>query len=113
MAVKINKNTWLNLADYLLADDDAVSGDVSFWDTPDFQELIPQDQDVFVEVDQRYVGRLDLVAWDYYRDPDLWWVIALANNIDLIPTDVRLGMSLRIPVKTYVDSFITKGGRII
>jgi hypothetical protein len=38
-------------------------------------------------------------------------MIALANNIELIPTDVRLGMTVRVPPKNYVDAFIAAGGQ--
>jgi hypothetical protein len=111
MAFQINKNSWLNMADLLNANDDSVSGSVTFWDTPDFPSLIPQKEDTYVTIDQQHVGRLDLMAYQQYGDPDLWWIIALANDINVIPTDVILGMSVRIPPKSYVDSYIAGGGR--
>lgn len=111
MAFQINKNSWLNIADLLSANDDSVSSAVTFWDVPDFAAVIPQSSDTYVEIDQRYVGRLDLLAYDEYGDPDLWWIIALANNIDVIPTDVRLGMLVRIPAKNQVDAYIAAGGQ--
>ena len=111
MAFQINKNSWLNMADLLNTNDDSVSGSVTFWDTPDFPYLIPQADDVYVVIDQYHLGRLDLLAYQQYGDPDLWWVIALANNINVIPTDVVLGMSVRIPPKNYVDAFIAAGGQ--
>ena len=42
--------------------------------------------------------RLDLLAFDFYGDAELWWVIASANSLpgdSLIPTP---GTQLRIPV---------------
>lgn len=42
--------------------------------------------------------RLDLMAFDFYGDAELWWVIASANSLSgdsLIPTP---GTQLRIPV---------------
>lgn len=42
--------------------------------------------------------RLDLLASDYYRDPNLYWIIASANSLpgdSLVPP---LGQQLRIPV---------------
>lgn len=41
--------------------------------------------------------RLDLLAYDYYKDPTLYWIIASANNLpgdSLVPP---LGQQLRIP----------------
>lgn len=43
--------------------------------------------------------RLDTIAYSYYNDPELWWIIAIANNNitkgSLYPTP---GTQLRIPV---------------
>lgn len=42
--------------------------------------------------------RLDLMAFDFYGDAELWWVIASANSLpgdSLVPTP---GTQLRIPV---------------
>lgn len=103
MQVEISKNSWLNFSDLL-----QVSEEI-FWDNPGLPTLVPQDNDTFVDVDEQYVGRLDLVAYDSYGDADLWWVIALANNLDKLPVDVRLGMKLRVPNKGYVDSLLSKG----
>lgn len=101
--IKIPRQSWLTIAPLL------DSSGIVFWDTPDFPEIVPQDGDTYVDVDSGYAGRLDLVAFDKYGDCDLWWVIALANGIDLIPTDVVIGMRLRIPEKRYVDTIISKG----
>jgi hypothetical protein len=42
--------------------------------------------------------RLDLLAYSYYNDPELWWVISVANNHitkgSMFPTP---GLQLRIP----------------
>ena len=104
--VEITKNSWLNIAELLEADDG--SGQV-FWDTPDFIDIIPQEDDTFITVDSEYAGNLDLIASDFYDDPDLWWPIALANNIEIWPTDVRLNMELRIPSRAYIDDLLGRG----
>jgi hypothetical protein len=43
--------------------------------------------------------RLDLIAYDYYNDAELWWIISVANNNitkgSMFPTP---GTQLRIPV---------------
>jgi hypothetical protein len=43
--------------------------------------------------------RLDLIAYDYYNDAELWWVISVANNNitkgSMFPIP---GTQLRIPV---------------
>jgi hypothetical protein len=51
--------------------------------------------------------RLDLLAYDIYKDTSLWWVIASANNLpgdSLVPP---VGMQLRIPanIQAIVNKF--------
>jgi len=45
-----------------------------------------------------YGDRLDKLAYQFYKDPTLWWVLSVANpdlpNDSLYPT---LGFQLRIP----------------
>ena len=42
--------------------------------------------------------RLDLLAWKYYQDPELWWIISAANP-ELRKDSLYLepGIQLRIP----------------
>jgi nucleoid-associated protein YgaU len=39
---------------------------------------------------------LDSLAYKYYGDPTLWWVIALANNLGKARMSVPPGLQLRI-----------------
>jgi hypothetical protein len=41
--------------------------------------------------------RLDLLANKYYNDKNLWWVIAVANNINDGTFYVEAGRQLRVP----------------
>jgi len=105
MGVRISRSSWLSLAPLLRADG------IVFWDTPDLPELAPSSGDRFIDVDSTYLGRLDLIAHDFYGDVNLWWAIALANNIDQIPTDMPIGTRLRIPDKQVVDAALSRGAR--
>ena len=40
---------------------------------------------------------MDLLANDFYGDPTLWWVIAMANDLDRDSMFPPLGFQLRIP----------------
>ncbi len=40
---------------------------------------------------------LDTLAYTYYGDPTLWWVIALANNLGKGRMSVPSGLQLRVP----------------
>ena len=46
--------------------------------------------------------RLDTLAYQYYGDQSLWWIIATANNIHDAPFAVPDGTILRVP-KNYLD----------
>lgn len=62
-------------------------------------EMIPyKHSDIFHTVKINEIGRLDLIAYTYYKNPLLWWVIAQANDIYDPFKDMQLGMSLRIPL---------------
>jgi len=51
--------------------------------------------------------RLDNLAYEYYKDPTLWWVIARANNIGKGTLFPEVGTQLRIPtnIGTIVDEY--------
>jgi nucleoid-associated protein YgaU len=55
----------------------------------------PQDSDTIVITNE--VDYLDSLAFTYYGDPTLWWVIALANNLGKARLSVPAGLQLRIP----------------
>jgi hypothetical protein len=40
---------------------------------------------------------LDQLAYNYYKDPTLWWIIAQANNLGKGRLSVPVGLQLRIP----------------
>ena len=40
---------------------------------------------------------LDSLAFKYYKDTSLWWIIALANNLGKGRLSVPFGLQLRIP----------------
>ena len=55
--------------------------------------------------------RLPLLAWKYYGNFRLWWVL-YDNNLDTLtghPMDVPAGKTLRIPAFTTVQMELTHG----
>jgi phage tail protein X len=40
---------------------------------------------------------LDALAFKYYQDPTLWWILALTNNIGKGKMSVPGGLQLRVP----------------
>lgn len=80
---------------------DLVSVDgVQFWDmlVPPTIEPQPDDTIHIVQAGER----IDQIATAVYQDPALWWVLALANDLDILPTDLTVGMRLKVPAQRYV-----------
>jgi hypothetical protein len=51
--------------------------------------------------------RLDSIAFSYYDDVTLWWVIAQANNIGKGSMQVEPGTILQIPNQNRIASILT------
>ena len=49
--------------------------------------------------------RLDTLAYQYYEDSSLWWIIASANNIHNAPFGLKDGTILRIP-QNYIEILV-------
>lgn len=60
-----------------------------------YPKIKPTDNDLYVISES--TDRLDLLAHKYYGDRTLWWVIAVANNINDASFYVGEGLQLRIP----------------
>ena len=55
-----------------------------------------RDDDVYVMTELG--DRLDTLAFQYYEDSSLWWIIAAANNMHDAPMGLQDGTILRIPL---------------
>ena len=94
MPVQIRSSSRLKFADLVVVDD------VEFWDTLVLPDPVSRQDDITHVVTQ--TDRIDLIANRYYQDAGLWWVVAWANNLDILPTDLKEGAQLRIPSKAFV-----------
>ena len=50
--------------------------------------------------------RLDTMAYRFYKDTSLWWIIAKANNLDAAHIGLEVDNQIRIP--TNIQSVIDK-----
>jgi nucleoid-associated protein YgaU len=98
MSVSVQNHSRLNFADLLTQDG------FEFWDTLFITGIAEQSDDVRYTV--RGGDRLDQIAYKMYGDPVLWWVLAVANDIELVPADVSEGQILRIPSPRYVRQIL-------
>lgn len=100
MSVKIRKNeSRLGLAEYAIVDEQ------EFWSRPEIPELPPDTNDIYHTVTS--VERIDTIAKKYFKNEALWWVIAHANNLRLLPMDLKVGQRLRIPDPRRVRRMFT------
>lgn len=61
-----------------------------------------RDDDIYVATETG--DRLDTLAYDFYGDSKMWWIIASANNIHNAVFGFEDGTILRIP-QNYIEIF--------
>lgn len=101
MTISISKKSRLNFSNLLVVDG------IQFWDAPDYPSIPINPDDV--QYTTSGSDRIDTLAYKFYGDPSLWWVIALANDMELLPTDLSESMTLRIPSPSWVKSSLFSG----
>jgi len=69
-------------------------GGVEHWELPEYPEVLPANDDIIHEV--KRTDRIDMISNAYYDTPDLWWVIAVLNNMRLLPNDLAARAEIRI-----------------
>lgn len=71
----------------------------SVYKTTHYPEIPVQDSDIYIVSNE--TDSLDTLAFKYYKDPTLWFIIALANNIGKGRMSIEPGLQLRIPTDVY------------
>jgi len=66
-----------------------------FMESTIYPKILPNDNDLYIITEQS--DRLDILANKYYNNPNMWWIIATANNISDANFFVEPGIQLRIP----------------
>ena len=65
------------------------------YETTHFQAAAPTNNDIYI-IAKKY-DRLDLLAHKYYNDRNLWWVIAISNELVNGSLVIPMGKRIRIP----------------
>ena len=68
-----------------------------------YPQIPLRDDDMYVASETG--DRLDTLAYQYYEDSSLWWIIASANNIHNAPFGLKDGTILRIP-QNYIGILV-------
>ena len=79
-----------------------------FFGTRLYPVVSPMDSDsIYITGDTDY---LDYMAFKFYNDASLWWIIAMANNLGTGRLSVKSGIQLRIPVG--IEQIISKFNKL-
>ena len=65
-----------------------------------YPNIAKTDDDIYVATETG--DRFDTLAYQFYNDSTLWWIIASANNIHNANIGIKEGTILRIP-QNYID----------
>lgn len=60
-----------------------------------YPKIKASNDDMYIVADS--ADRLDILALKYYNDQNLWWIIAVANNLNDASYSIESGIQLRIP----------------
>lgn len=66
-----------------------------FMESTIYPKIQASDNDFYIISDAG--DRLDLLAYKYYNDVSMWWIIAVANNLNDANFYIEPGIQLRIP----------------
>lgn len=78
-----------------------------FWDSDDYPDVPYSEDDTFITLDSSNVDRIDLVSFQQYGDAELWWILLLANDVDL-PNHFVQNQRIRIPARATVDKILSQ-----
>jgi hypothetical protein len=73
----------------------ATNTGIKYYKAKRYPFIPPNETDLYIVTVQG--DRLDLLAYDYYKDASLWKIIAIANSIPLGSIYPEPGTQLRIP----------------
>lgn len=98
MTVRVSKTSRLRFGKLLYV------GAIECWEVLDLPKITPQADDLLYTVKDQ--DRIDLLATKFYGDPVLWWIIAAANDLEILPTHLNTGDQLTIPSPRYVTQVL-------
>jgi len=80
----------------------------NFLDIANFPTIPKLADDVTITINKTYQFRPDLLSYDLYGDPGLWWVFALRNPNEINDPifDMRIGKRIAVPKKETLQGII-------
>lgn len=98
MAVRIRGTSRLNFARLI------VLQDVEHWEKSEYPKIEESNDDTIYQVQQE--DRIDLLAERFYGNAELWWVIAIINDLNLLPSDLKPFSTIRIPTNRRINNIM-------
>lgn len=68
--------------------------------------------DTYITLTEDMIKRPDMISYNAYKTPDLWWVIMEYNNVSDPFFDLRINQMLRIPKIERVLDAINKMNKV-
>ena len=102
---KLKNSVEKKVSRYVIGGKTEVSpGFLEWWN----KNLLPNDDtDVIYILEKKFEQRPDLLAYSFYGDPFLWWVICQYNTILDFNSEFVEGVILRVPTLTRVNALIS------
>lgn len=100
MAVSLRSSSRLRFARLLELDG------VEHWELPEYPAIKPSKDDKRYVVDRN--DRIDRLADRFYGTSDLWWILALANEMELLPNDLNTRETIIVPSQRRVFTQILR-----
>ena len=70
-----------------------------------YPQILLDSQDIYLYTTQG--DRYDVLAFSFYKDPDLWWIINRANpNQDSASLYPAVGSQIRVPAPNRLSSIL-------
>lgn len=79
---------------------------VRCYEMPEFPVIEAADDDIIYTVAR--VDRIDRIAERFLGTPELWWIIAIANDLRIIPNELYPQQRLRIPTQRRTAQILRK-----
>lgn len=74
-------------------------------------DVRPTYADRIHRISEYEIGRLDMIAYNYYGNPMLWWAIADRNNIQFPIDDMVAGREIIIPSIQAIRSAMNRASQ--
>jgi hypothetical protein len=77
-----------------------------YLDVINYRKILSEDNDIYYELTKKYEYRPDLLAYNLYKNSELWWVFA-SRNPEVIKDpvfDFVAGIRIYLPKITNINS---------